>query len=119
MSCVRPVGAGSPTLAQDLGEPAWSTFGPHANGTERFIAVSSGASFAQVAGVILGKRAQAQNPDKDEVPGSSPGRPTTPRLTSANVVGSSCDSGFGRIRVRDEVCGIESGAHADQPFWVH
>jgi hypothetical protein len=52
----------------------WSTFGPHAIGTERFATVSSGASFAQVAGGILGKQALVQNPD--EVPGSSPGRPT-------------------------------------------
>jgi hypothetical protein len=35
----------------------WSTFGPHAIGAERFVAVSSGASFAQVAAAILGKRA--------------------------------------------------------------
>jgi len=60
---------------------AWSTFGPHAIGAERFVAVSSGASFAQVASVILGKRAQGLNPDKDEAAGSSPARPTTPRLT--------------------------------------
>jgi hypothetical protein len=46
---------------------AWSTFGPHAIGPERFIAVSSGTSLAQVAGAILGKQAQVENPDKDEV----------------------------------------------------
>ena len=46
---------------------AWSTFGPHAIGAERFATVSSGASFAQVAGGILGKQACAENPDKDEV----------------------------------------------------
>ena len=56
---------------------AWSTFGPHPIGAERFVAVSSGRSFAQVAGAILRKQAQGQNPDKDEVPGSSPGRPTS------------------------------------------
>jgi hypothetical protein len=39
--------------------------GPHAIGTERFVAVSNGASFAQVAGAVLGKQARAQNPDKD------------------------------------------------------
>jgi hypothetical protein len=39
--------------------------------------VSSGKSFAQVAGAILRKQAQGQNPDKDEVGGSSPPRPTT------------------------------------------
>jgi hypothetical protein len=33
-----------------LSGPAWSTFGPHAVGAERFVAVSSGLSFAQVAG---------------------------------------------------------------------
>jgi hypothetical protein len=46
---------------------AWSTFGLHVIGTERFATVSSGTSFAQVAGAILGKRARVQNPDKDEV----------------------------------------------------
>jgi hypothetical protein len=56
---------------------AWSTFGPHPIGTERFIAVSSGTSFAQVTGAILGEQAQVENLDKDEVPGSSPGRPTS------------------------------------------
>jgi hypothetical protein len=52
-------------------ERAWSTFGPHAIGTERFATVSSGPSFAQLAGPILGEQARVQNPDKDEVPGSS------------------------------------------------
>jgi hypothetical protein len=46
---------------------AWSTFGPHAIGAERFATVSSGRPFAQVAGPILRKQAQGQNPDKDEV----------------------------------------------------
>ena len=46
---------------------AWSTFGPHPIGAERFVAVSNGASFAQVAGTILGKQAQAQSSAKDEV----------------------------------------------------
>jgi hypothetical protein len=46
---------------------AWSTFGPHAIGAERFVAVSSGTSFAQVAGAILGKQGCVPNPDKDEV----------------------------------------------------
>jgi hypothetical protein len=54
---------------------AWSRFGPHAIGAERFLAVSSGTSFTQVAGPILGKRARGLNPDKDEVPGSSLGVP--------------------------------------------
>jgi hypothetical protein len=54
---------------------AWSTFGPHSIGAERFPTVSSGASFAQVAGAILGKQAGAQNPDKDEVVCSSPQEP--------------------------------------------
>ena len=39
-------------------------FGPHAIGTERFLAVSSGASFAQVAGAILGKQAVVQISDR-------------------------------------------------------
>ena len=43
---------------------AWSMFGPHAIGTERFLAVSSGASFAQVAGAILGKQAVVQISDR-------------------------------------------------------
>src|SRR5215218_1561270 len=37
---------------------AWSTSGPHAIGTQRFPTVASGASFAQVTGVILQKQAQ-------------------------------------------------------------
>jgi hypothetical protein len=45
----------------------WSTFGPHPIGTERFVAVSSGTLFVQVAGTILRKQALVQNPDKDEV----------------------------------------------------
>jgi hypothetical protein len=45
----------------------WSTFGPHAIGSERFATVSSGASFAQVAGAILRKRVRVQIPDKDAV----------------------------------------------------
>jgi hypothetical protein len=64
---------------------AWSTFGPHTIGAQRFIAVSSGASFAQVAGTILGKQAWVENPDKDEAAGSSPARPTIPPLTSGNA----------------------------------
>jgi hypothetical protein len=47
------------------------------SGSQRSPAVSSGRSFVQVAGAILRKQARGQNPDKDEVPGSSPGRPTT------------------------------------------
>jgi hypothetical protein len=64
---------------------AWSTFGPHAIGAERFPTVSSGRSFAQVASPILGKRARGLNPDKDEVPGSSPPRPTKWPLSSGNI----------------------------------
>src|SRR4029453_11628507 len=64
---------------------AWSTFGPHAIGAERFATVSSGRSFAQVAGAILQKQAPGQNPDKDEAAGSSPARPTTPGLTCGNT----------------------------------
>jgi hypothetical protein len=55
----------------------WSTFGPHAIGAERLPTVSSGRSFAQVAGATLRKQARGQNPDKDEVGGSSPPRPTS------------------------------------------
>ena len=39
--------------------------GPRAIGTERFTAVSSGASFTQVAGAILQKQGRVQNPDRD------------------------------------------------------
>ena len=48
---------------------AWSTFGPQPIGTERFATVSSGASFAQVAGAILQKQARVQNPDKTPMAG--------------------------------------------------
>jgi hypothetical protein len=73
-------------------------FGPHATGAERFLTVSSGTPFAQVAKAILGKQAQVQNPDKDEPrccrrsarpagggappPPSSAGRRRTPWHTS-------------------------------------
>jgi hypothetical protein len=60
---------------------AWSTFGPHPIGSKRFATVSSGLQ-RQVAGAILRKQARGQNPDKDEVPGSSPGRPTNHRRRS-------------------------------------
>jgi hypothetical protein len=59
------------------------------SGSQRSPAVSGGRSFAQVAGAILRKQAQEQNPDKDEVPGSSPGRliqPFAPR--SCGIVGA-------------------------------
>jgi hypothetical protein len=63
--------------------PAWSTFGPHAIGTERFATVSSGPSFAQLAGPILEKQDRVQNPDKDEVGVviglAVPARPLCPR----------------------------------------
>jgi hypothetical protein len=58
--------------------------GPHlvhtpseSSGSQRSPAGISGRSFAQVAGAILRKQAQGQNPDKDEAAGSSPARPTT------------------------------------------
>jgi hypothetical protein len=47
---------------------AWSTFGPHATGAERFLTVSSGTPFAQVGEAVLGNRPEVQDPDKDEVP---------------------------------------------------
>lgn len=43
---------------QPVSATLWSTFGPHAIGAERFVAVSSGESFAQVAGTILGYEAR-------------------------------------------------------------
>jgi hypothetical protein len=48
---------------------AWSTFGPHPIGAERFATVSSSASFAQVAEAILGKHARVENPDKTPMAG--------------------------------------------------
>jgi hypothetical protein len=41
------------------------------SGSQRSPAVSSGRSFAQVAGAILRKQARGQNPDKDELPGQT------------------------------------------------
>jgi hypothetical protein len=68
----RPALVARPRPPTVLDEPAprraWSTFGPHAIGVERFATVSSGTSPAQVGGVTLGKQARAENPDKDEVP---------------------------------------------------
>jgi hypothetical protein len=61
-------------LAAEL-TAAWSAFGPHAIGPERFATVSSGTSLAQVAGTILGKQTEVENPEKHEVPGSSLGSP--------------------------------------------
>ena len=65
---------------------AWSTFGPHAIGTEWSVTVSSGTSFAQVAGAMLGEQDRVQNPDKDEAGGSSPPRPTTSKNTTHSGV---------------------------------
>jgi hypothetical protein len=62
----------------------WST----SLGTERLLAVSNGPSLVQVAGVILEKQTRAQNPDKDEVPGSGPGGAVRSRL---------CRSGAGHL----------------------
>jgi hypothetical protein len=59
---------GGVRAAAPASDPAWSSFGPHALGTERFPTVTSGTSFAQVTGAILREHARAQNPDKDEVP---------------------------------------------------
>jgi hypothetical protein len=53
----------------------WST-------CHRSRAVRSGTSFAQVEGAILRKQSGVENPDKDEVPGSSPGRPTNQHHSS-------------------------------------
>jgi hypothetical protein len=41
---------------------AWSTFGPHATGAERFPTVSSGTPFAQVGEAILGKQTRSRRP---------------------------------------------------------
>jgi hypothetical protein len=46
---------------------AWSTFGPHAIGAERFITVSSGTSSALVSHSILRKQSRVENPDQDAV----------------------------------------------------
>lgn len=76
-----------PLLERDAsaGARAWSTFCPHPIGTQRFATVSSGTSFAQVAGAILRKQARVQNPDKDEGGSSSPPRPTIRLLSSENA----------------------------------
>jgi hypothetical protein len=75
---LRPLrGAGlGPRLVHTPSEPS---------GSQRSPAVSSGRSFAQVAGSILRKQARGQNPDKDEVGGSSPPRPTKWPPTSKNA----------------------------------
>ena len=65
------------------------------SGSQRSSAGSNGRSFAQLVGAILRKQAQGQNPDKDEVPGSSPGRPTTHRRRSER-----CRQRAGRARCR-------------------
>src|SRR5215218_4779753 len=73
-------GGGLPCLARSAARSAaaptggacWSTFGPHAIGTERSLAVTTGTSFAQVADAILGKQARVQNLDKDAVPVGAP-----------------------------------------------
>jgi hypothetical protein len=44
-----------------------SMIGPLPMGADRFATVSSGRSFAQVAGAILRKQARGQNPDEDAV----------------------------------------------------
>ena len=75
-----PQQAGLDTLGWQVMVVAWSTFGPHPIGCERFLTVSNGTSFAQATAAILRKQSLGQNPDKDEVPGSSPGRSTTPEL---------------------------------------
>jgi len=77
---------GGPRLVHMPSEPS---------GSQRSPGVSSGRSFAQVAGAILRKQAPGQNPDKDEVPGSSPGRPTTHRPRSQR-----CRHRAGRARCR-------------------
>jgi hypothetical protein len=81
--------ADAPGSDRRVSAPAWSRFGPHPIGSERFAAVSSGTSLAQVADEILRKRPGVQNRDKDEVPGSSPGRPTSESASSAAACYSS------------------------------
>ena len=65
-SAPRPVAVRN---LRDLCRLAWAyqalaTFGPHAIGTERSLAVSNGASFAQVTAAIQGEQARMENPDK-------------------------------------------------------
>ena len=74
------------------GNPTGTELGPRlvhtpseSSGSQRSPVVSSGRSFAQVAGAILRKQAQGQNPDKDEAAGSSPARPTNRPVTSGNA----------------------------------
>jgi len=63
-----PIGSGAATPHDDCHLVPRSTFGPHAIGTERFPAVTSGTSFRRCD---PGEHALVQNPDKDEAPGSS------------------------------------------------
>jgi hypothetical protein len=53
----RAYGTGPPCLRARLGP-----LGPHPIGTERYAAVTSGTSFAQVVGVILGNRTGCRTP---------------------------------------------------------
>jgi hypothetical protein len=59
--CPRERGGPGPRLVHTPSEPSGSQWSP---------AVSSGRSFAQVAGAILRKQARGQNPDKDVLLGA-------------------------------------------------
>ena len=73
---------------RERGEPVrvWS----HHIGAERSATLSSGTSFAQVAGVILCKQSRVENPETDEVssPVSVIDRPCRPepRASMAGVI---------------------------------
>jgi hypothetical protein len=72
----RRTGAPEASATRQDAEPergAWSTFGPHAIGTERFATVSSGASLRRSPMRSWGNRLGRRTLIKDEVPGS--GRP--------------------------------------------
>ena len=93
--CPRERGGPGPRLVHTPSDPS---------GSQRSPAVSSGKSFAQVAGAILRKQARGQNPDKDEAAGSSPARPTNRPVTSADAGSSASRRQSNRMHpVRDEV----------------
>jgi hypothetical protein len=76
----RRGGYDEPFRYPDRRPSSWSTLvhtPSEPSGSQRSPSVSSGRSFAQVADAILRKQARGQNPDKDEVGGSTPPRPTT------------------------------------------
>jgi hypothetical protein len=67
-----PEHAGMETLGRQVDVVAWSTFGPHPIGSERFVTACSGSSFAQVAGGILGYEAWGRTLISGSWPAATP-----------------------------------------------